>query len=93
LNAGEAQEMFGQIVKETPLGDTPVLNPEKVMMAKVAAYLVGWSFVGPDGNSLPPSESSFRNLKQTTFQEIADAITAHETAVADAQKKTNGGPV
>jgi len=68
-------------------------------MAKLLAYIVGWTFVGFDGQPLPyrPDEpedirrATIDGLDQDTYRELIAAVTAHEEredAALEAQKKT-----
>lgn len=87
LSAGEAQAMLKTVVNETPLGSMPTLSPENVLLAKVIAYVVGWSFTNGDGHPVPVTGDSIANLRQRTFEEVSAVVEAHEQSL----KKTAGG--
>lgn len=105
LNAGEYRKLIYDQFKDSPGGDTIVLDHTKVGMAKLLAYLVGWTFVGFNGEPLPyrpddPEEirrATIDGLDQDTYRELIAAVTAHEerdAAALEAQKKsrTTGPP-
>jgi hypothetical protein len=75
LNAGDYRDMI-------------LALSEHQAFAKVLAYLLGWSFVGPDGQPLPyglelPLEvrrETVRSLDTDTARELVAAIDRHEAA-------------
>jgi hypothetical protein len=99
LNAGEYRQLIYSQFKETPDGERVTLDHSKVGMAKLLAYIVGWTFVGFDGQPLPyrPDEpedirrATIDGLDQDTYRELIAAVTAHEEreeVALEAQKKT-----
>jgi len=99
LNAGEYRKLIYDQFKDTPDGERITLDHSKVGMAKLLAYIVGWTFVGFDGQPLPyrPDEpedirrATIDGLDQETYRELIAAVTAHEEredAALEAQKKT-----
>jgi len=99
LNAGEYRQLIVSQFKDTPDGERVTLDHRKVGMAKLLAYIVGWTFVGFDGQPLPyrPDEpedirrATIDGLDQDTYRELIAAVTAHEEredAALEAQKKT-----
>lgn len=99
LNAGEYRKLIYDQFKESPDGDKVVLDHSKVGMAKLLAYIIGWTFVGFNGQPLPyrPDEpedirrATIDGLDQDTYRELIAAVTAHEEredAALEAQKKT-----
>jgi hypothetical protein len=99
LTAGEYRALLYSQIRETD-GDVMRLDPAKVGIAKLLAYLVGWSFVSCiDHQPIPydvqdPQElrrSVLDDLDPDTYRELIEAVTAHETKQAAAredQKKT-----
>ncbi len=99
LNAGEYRKMIYDQYKDAPPGEKITLELRKIEMVKLLAYIVGWSFVGFDGQPLPyrPDEpedirrATIDGLDQDTYRELIAAVTAHEEredAALEAQKKT-----
>jgi hypothetical protein len=99
LNAGEYRQLIYSQFKESTDGEKVVLDHSKVGMAKLLAYIVGWTFVGFDGQPLAyrPDEpedirrATIDGLDQDTYRELIAAVTAHEEredAALEAQKKT-----
>jgi hypothetical protein len=99
LNAGEYRKLIYDQFKESPDGDKVVVDHSKVGMAKLLAYIIGWTFVGFNGQPLPyrPDEpedirrATIDGLDQDTYRELIAAVTAHEEredAALEAQKKT-----
>ena len=101
LNAGEYRALIYSQFKESADGEKVVLDHSKVGMAKLLAYIVGWTFVGFNGQPLPyrpaPEEpehiggARIDGLDQETYRELIAAVTAHEEreeAALEAQKKT-----
>jgi hypothetical protein len=99
LNAGEYRALIYSQFKESADGEKVVLDHSKVGMAKLLAYIVGWTFVGFNGQPLPyrPDEpedirrATIDGLDQETYRELIAAVTAHEEqqeAALEAQKKT-----
>jgi hypothetical protein len=91
LNAGESRALFTDLVKEMRHGEAAVLDPHKVGVTKVLAFLLGWSFTDGNGRPIPVSPSAVDNLKPATYVEIREAIDAHEERVeAERTARKNG---
>ena len=99
LNAGEYRKLIYDQFKDTTDGERVTLDHRKVGMSKLLAYIVGWTFVGFDGQPLPyrPDEpddiraATIDGLDQETYRELIAAVNAHEEreeAALEAQKKT-----
>lgn len=86
LNAGERRQVFADIVKEHRMGETAQLDDEKLGFARMAQYIVDWSFAD-DGKPVKFSAAALRNLDIGTYREIDTAISAHEAA-ADAEQES-----
>jgi hypothetical protein len=84
LNAGESFDLDDE--------------PGNRTLNTVVAYLVGWSFVGPDDVPIPysPMQSvaerrdTLRAVKESVMKEITDALLPHLVALrrAEQEKKT-----
>jgi hypothetical protein len=80
LTAGEHRHIFTGLVKQMHLGEKTELDPDQLGKTKLLEYIVGWSFVGFDGQPEPVSESAIDCLDQDTYAELMAAIDAHEAA-------------
>lgn len=99
LNHGERQETFARMYLTTDKGDRRV-DPLKVGMATVLAFLIDWTLVDDAGNvmairgkTLDEIEATLNALDPDDFQDIRRAIEEHEQAmVAErvAGKATDG---
>lgn len=93
LNAGEVRRVFTEMIREQRAGSVAVINPERVGITKMLAYIVAWSFMDDNG-PVPFSEAALTHLDQDTFREIMDAVDAHETRTdeerEERKKKTAG---
>jgi hypothetical protein len=97
LNAGEARRVYTRMVKTAEAGKPFELDPFQVGRSQVMAYLVNWSFTdqpitGEFGQPASPEVigEALDNLDLESFNEIAQAVAAHETAMnaeRDAEKK------
>ncbi len=75
LNAGEYNDLLRAMVDRKPF-------------SKILAYVIGWSFVGPDDKPLEYSihldeetrRATIRSLDKATFRELMAAIDKHELA-------------
>jgi hypothetical protein len=91
LNAGEQRRVFSDFVKQARSGEPFELDPEKVGLTKMVAYLVSWSFCDQGGLPVEVSESAIKALDLESFREVKDAIDAHETQVeAEREARKNG---
>jgi hypothetical protein len=99
LNAGEYRKLIYDQFKDAAAGEKVTVDLRKIDMGKLLAYIVGWSFVGFDGQPLPyrPDEpddiraATIDSLDQDTYRELIKAVDAHEArdeAARAAQKKT-----
>jgi hypothetical protein len=97
LNAGEYRKLLYDQFKDSD-GDTIKLDHTKVGIAKLLAYILGWSFTGFNETPLPyafdqPEEirrATLDNLDQDTYRELLAAINAHEAEqekMLEAKKK------
>jgi hypothetical protein len=93
LTAGEQRHIFTGLVKQMNLGEKTELDPDQLGKTKLLEYIVGWSFVGFDGQPEPVSESAIDCLDIETYNELLAAVEAHEaaeTARREDRKKTVG---
>jgi len=85
LNAGEYRKLIYDQFKDSD-GYTVTIDHAKVGIAKLLAYILGWSFVGLNNQPLPyapdqPEEirrATLDALDQDTYLELTAAINAHE---------------
>ncbi|MCE3276767.1 MAG: hypothetical protein K0R13_2622 [Propionibacteriaceae bacterium] len=84
LTAGEHREMFVAQVKDAPMGltsaDGLTMDLRQVGISKVLAYVKDWSFVDFKGEPLPVTVEWLRKFDQNTFQEVLEAVVAHDEA-------------
>jgi hypothetical protein len=100
LNSGEQRAMFARMYLAGIDGQLRV-NPIQQGVAKVTAYLLDWSFVGPDGKVIPIADRSVEAVAAAldtfdpeSFVEIRAAIDAHEEAMyqeREAEKNERDG--
>ena len=99
LNTGETQDLFAAISPFLTPGEKVQMDSKMVGIAKVAAYLVGWSAI-EDGTPVPMSPdlpmavrlSTLRNLHPDVFREIREAIDAHEAREDEASAARKNAP-
>ncbi len=106
LSAGERHDSYEHMYLRNPDGSYVTTADGRLVLAEakftvtytsILAYLIDWSFTAPDGEPLvirgqplDVVKSMLRSIDEDSFNEIRDAITAHETAIAavrQAQKK------
>jgi len=97
LNAGETLEMYARM-----RGADEKVDPLKFGHAIIQAYLLDWSITDDAGRVVsvrdqPPEvvAGALTNLEYPDYQEILEAIQAHEAAIAAARqekKQTTGEP-
>jgi hypothetical protein len=80
LNAGEARRVFSSLIKEMHAGAPTKLDPDRVGLTKILAYVVGWSLVNRAGRPERLDEAAVDALDLDTYQEIADAVDQHDAA-------------
>jgi len=91
LNAGEYFTLLTDMADRKPF-------------SKLLSYLIGWSFIGPDGAPLPYSlelpeshrRDTLRSLDTATMRELISVIDKHEEAeekASEAKKKTSDGVI
>lgn len=79
LNAGEYRHLFADMVRDGMRpGEPAILDPERVGLTRILAFLVGWSFTDFDGRPVPVSEAALLKCHPAVFREIAETIEAHE---------------
>src|SRR5262245_25372664 len=96
LNAGEQRRLFASMVKDgaTEAGERAKLDPERVGITRIMAYLLGWSFTDASGRPVPVCEAAVDNLTQDRYREISTAIDVHENEQESRralEKKTQDG--
>lgn len=69
-------------------GERPefTLDAAAYALAQLEAWIVDWSFQGPDGRPVPVSRDSLSVLEEETAAELIGAIKRHEGTVADEKK-------
>ena len=95
LNTGEQRAMFVAMRTRYAPGEMPMVNPQMVTTARLLAYLVAWSFRDQNDKPVEVSAGAIDSLDTRTFNELRDALDAHEAArdrELDEQKKTLSTP-
>ena len=91
LNAGEQRRVFSDFVKQARSGEPFELDPEKVGLTKIVAYLLDWSAVDDDGKPVEVTADTIKGLHLDIFREIKDAIDAHDLkGEAEREARKNG---
>ena len=101
LNAGEYRKLlYSQFKDTTPDDDRMQVDPAKVGIVKLLAYILGWSFVSVvDHQPIPYDPQDPEELRRAvlddldidTYRQLIAAVTEHERqqdAATEAQKKT-----
>lgn len=79
LNAGEARDIFTDLVKGMHAGSAAELDPKNVGVSKILVYVLGWS-LKRQGVPIPFTRDALLSLRPAKFQEIVDAVDTHEQA-------------
>jgi biotin synthase-related radical SAM superfamily protein len=85
-----ASSMKPVIVQEG--GSRLELSLEVFNINRVAAWVVDWSFVGPDDRVVPVTRAYIEALDPATAAEITTALDAHVAALADLAADPIGEP-
>lgn len=85
LTIGEEKTLQACGIKRT-LTAPPSVDWPEYHIGRVAVWLTGWSFRGPDDKPVPLSVAAIRSLDAETFGEITDALTKHRQELDDAKK-------
>lgn len=90
LNVGERRGIISSAAKGgvSSDGQRVHIDANEMAFARVATWLLDWSFVGLDDKPMKLSLSAIRNLDPDTFGEIETALDAHEEA-QDAAKNSS----
>jgi hypothetical protein len=80
--------MAGALVQGEPIK----LDPRKVGITRLLAYIVDWSLSDGEGRPTPISESAIEQLQADRAREIVDAVTAHEETQDRARRERLANP-
>jgi hypothetical protein len=78
LTTGEQRAMFVDMRRRFAPGETPMVDPMQVGIARLLAYVVGWSLTDKDNRPVPVSAGAIDQLHPDEFNEMREAIDAHE---------------
>src|SRR5262245_50065993 len=95
LTAGGHRRSFLDQVKGGVIvsGQETQLDPQKLGITRILAYVVGWSLVDPDGRPSPFNEATLLLQDPDTYREIADAVDAHIEAEDRARAERRAHPM
>ncbi len=91
LNAGESEDLSAAITKTFIAGEKVELDRATVRRARMAAYIVDWNFTRA-GERVKWTPAALSSLSTTVFNEIWDAIHAHEKASEAAIEERKNDP-
>jgi len=98
LTAGESRGMLGNMLRLGARLSETAVDPTKVGLARVVAYLLDWSITDPDDKPVVIRDQPFEvvaaavdALEPECFAEILAAIEAHEAAMEDERAKNPHG--
>jgi len=97
LTAGDTRRMYWRMMRRGATGDDKI-DPLLVSVSKIAAYVLDWSVTDADDRRVdisgPEAEATvlavLEMMDPDRFRELANAIDAHENAVAEEKKRTPG---
>lgn len=95
LTAGEEARMSGAGLRQMTQDDGKpsfTLDFERLRIAQVSAYVVGWSFVDANGNQTKPTPENISSLSPDVLKEIGDAIDAHIKRMEEERKRPPFAP-
>jgi hypothetical protein len=92
LTAGETRRLMGRVLTNMPSGQEPILDPLKVGVSHVQAYLLDWSILDADNRPILFKDSkgepdlekiaaALDELEPEALAEIIEAITTHDAAM------------
>lgn len=84
LSYGEEREMFAAMRSETATGELRV-DARLVGPARLLAYLLAWSFTGPDGQPVEVSAGAIDQLDRGTAAELFVVLDTHDETVRRAR--------
>jgi hypothetical protein len=94
LTAGEQRRVFARTVKAVKAGQPIEIDLELAGISSLVEYLIDWSFTDHEGKPVVirdmPREyvmDVLNSLDADSFNEITEAISAHEKTIAE-EKKT-----
>lgn len=94
LTAGETRDLYGRMRPYVTPGEPNQLIAKEVGIARLAAYIVGWSLLDKRGKSVPVTDTTIDGVDMETFQELLAAVDAHITAMDEkrvAEKNERAG--
>jgi hypothetical protein len=94
LNAGEQRHAQAGYYKDLRAGERALIDYEQYGKTRMVAYIMAWSFLGFDGRPEPFDESALNQLDMDTYQEIDNALDAHEGRISarrEARKNARDG--
>lgn len=91
LSAGERRKAFASAVKSMTGDRDAEMDPERIGVAALEAYLVDWSLTGPDGKAMridtpQRKRTALDLLHPSKFALIDDAVSRHIAAMEDSEK-------
>jgi len=95
LTTGEQRAMFVDMRRRFAPGETPMLDPMQVGIARLLAYVVAWSLVDKDNRPVPVSAGAIDQLHPDEFNEMRVALDDHEQRqeTARSEEKKRRGTV
>jgi hypothetical protein len=90
LTYGETMEMFTAMRDPRSSSDKP--DPLRVEPARFVAWILAWSFVGPDGQAPDVTLGNVATLRPRMVRRIADVLNAHEARVDAEQEAEKNDP-
>lgn len=90
LNVGEHRQILkaAQTIRD---GHEPTLDYLAYRFHTVLAYIAAWSLSDATGEILPITPTGLDLVDMETYDELREAVEAHESASADTKKKTLTG--
>lgn len=77
LTAGETRDLFGRMRPYVTPGEPNQLIAKEVGIARLVAYIVGWSFADRSGKHVLVTSDTIDGVDMETFQEMLAAVDAH----------------
>src|SRR6187431_2629082 len=93
LNSGEYRAMVAAHYKEGG-GELSVDLSRMGGITRVLAYVLGWSFIGLDGQPLPFTEAAVKSFDMGVYSDVVEAVDTHQAESEqriEARKNGQGG--